>query len=157
MYKKTSTMTAFSKACWLLSRREYSEKELRDSLLRKEFLPDDVNDAVVRLINDGWLNDERAAKSVMNTGLARRYGPKRLRLNALMKGIDEDIVDKTMEEQDVDWKELAYDTAQRKYGAPPYAPDIKVKVASLLMRKGYPSDVCWAVAGASKEWEGDDD
>ena len=88
---------ALSKALALLTRRSYSEAELRRKL--EGFDPDEVEAVVERLRKWGYLNDQAYAQAFVARRL-RRYGPRRLRYELLRRGVSEQLVDELMNEWD---------------------------------------------------------
>ena len=58
----------------LLARRELSEAQLRQRLLRRQFDPDEIDAALARLKSEGSLDDERVAGAIARseTGLKKR-------------------------------------------------------------------------------------
>lgn len=143
---KNPNHTALTRAIFLLSRREYSQKELRDYLIRKDFPEEEIEKTLNILIERGYQSDERASKVILNSSLNKKYGPKRVAQNAKMKGIPEEMIEKTIEDSEQNWKENALNAAIRKYGNLPFDNATQVKVASFLARRGYDLDLCWSIA-----------
>lgn len=144
--KKRPQASALSRALWLLGRREYSQKELYDALVRKEFSPEESQKAIQTLVEKGWQSDERTAKMLLNSGKARRYGPARILANARTKGLDVEMVEGVLDASESDWTQQAREAVERKYGDGPYPYDKQAKVAAFLARKGYSIDICWKIA-----------
>jgi regulatory protein len=86
-------MSAYSEALKLLSRRELTESELRERLLRKELPPAEVDEAVSRLRADGTLNDRRAAVAIARThALVKARGRLRIERELKARGLDAETV-----------------------------------------------------------------
>jgi regulatory protein len=77
----------------LLAARDYTVARLREKLFQKQFSPEDAEQAVSRLVNEGWLNDRRYAERFAESALAsgRFYG-QRLRLEMRRRGIPEELL-----------------------------------------------------------------
>lgn len=81
-----------------LKSRFKSTKELRDYLIRKEYPYDLVNNAVEKLLKQGYLNDELFAKSYINNQMVTSSrGPIKISNDLFSKGISQSIVNKEIE------------------------------------------------------------
>jgi regulatory protein len=76
----------------MLGRRELSEKQIRQRLARKEYEPDEIDEAVARLREERAINDQRVAEAIarMETGIRKR-GKVRVRLQLERAGIAKDV------------------------------------------------------------------
>lgn len=84
---------AFDSGCRALSIRPHSEKELRDKLLKKGFEAQDISQAVTRLRELGYLNDEAAAIRWVQSALKeKRWGKYKITAYLIKKGISGEIV-----------------------------------------------------------------
>jgi regulatory protein len=73
----------------LLSRRDLTAAELRERLLDLEFSKDDIDDAIVRLRQERFLDDGRvAAAHVRTASQIKRRGRLRIRRELEARGID---------------------------------------------------------------------
>lgn len=76
-----------------LKARFKSSKDLRDLLLKKEYPINLVDDAISKLIEQGYLNDRSFTKGYINNHImTSSRGPLRISSDILNKGIDEEIV-----------------------------------------------------------------
>lgn len=81
-----------------LKSRFKSCKELRDYLIKKEYPYDLVNNAVEKLLKQGYLNDELFAKSYINNQMVTSSrGPIKISNDLFSKGISQSIVSKEIE------------------------------------------------------------
>lgn len=86
-----------------LKSRFKSVKELRISLLKKEYSPEYVENAIQKLLSQGYLDDRSFAKAYINTQMiTTSKGPKKLEKELLDKGVSIDII---LEELEVFSKE----------------------------------------------------
>lgn len=73
----------------LLGRRDYTVAEVRDRLKKKEFPPEDIDETVRRLVDEGLLNDQRVAAAHVRTSSALKgRGRLRIRRELEARGID---------------------------------------------------------------------
>ena len=87
---------ALSYTLWLLGRRDYSEKELRDRLARKDTAPADIDRVVGRLAELDLIDDEKVARLVVRSK-RRKKGIFALRQALRRKGIEGEAARKALE------------------------------------------------------------
>lgn len=119
--KKRQTKSLAARAVAMLARRDYSEKELRAKLALKLETGEtaaDIDAAVVRLKELGFVSDERFAKSRARVR-ASRSGDLAIRRELRSLGLEREVVDRAMEEiedaEDVRCARLW----RRRFGEPP--------------------------------------
>ena len=83
----------------MLGRRELSEKQVRQRLARKEYEPDEIEEAVARLREERAINDQRVAEAIarMETGIRKR-GKVRVRMQLERAGIAKDTAKAAIED-----------------------------------------------------------
>jgi regulatory protein len=83
----------------MLGRRELSEKQVRQRLARKEYEPDEIDEAVARLREERAINDQRVAEAIarMETGIRKR-GKVRVRMQIERAGIAKDTAKAAIED-----------------------------------------------------------
>ncbi len=82
-------MSAYDKAVELLTRREHTEKELKDKLAGKGFGDDEIRSALDTLRSEGYLSDSRFAEVFLRSRLRKTAEGKPLLLLRLSeKGVD---------------------------------------------------------------------
>lgn len=70
-----------------------SVKELRISLLKKEYPVESVESAIHKLLSQGYLDDRSFAKAYINTQMiTTSKGPKKIEKELLEKGVSRDII-----------------------------------------------------------------
>jgi regulatory protein len=109
--------SAFQIALNLLSRRELSERQLRERLARRRCEPEDIEEAVARLNGDGTLNDRRVALAVARReSVVRHRGRVRVLQKIREIGIAESIATTAVEEVfgEVDEHELLDRALERR-------------------------------------------
>jgi regulatory protein len=86
----------------MLGRRELSEQQVRQRLARKEYEPDDIDQAIARLREERAINDARVAEAIVRTetGLRKR-GKIRVRMQleraGIAKGTAKQAIDEVFE------------------------------------------------------------
>ena len=100
----------------LLTGREFSRAELAEKLNKRFDQHAAINDVLERLAEEGLQSDTRFAEAFVRSRLYRGHGLMRIRQDIRQKGIAEELITRTLDEADVDWKHLAREVAQRKFG-----------------------------------------
>ncbi len=126
------------RALGLLVRREHSRKELTRKLTSRGLDREQVVDAVDRLAEAGWQNDERFAETLVRSRANNGYGPVHIRAELGTHGLDGEAVAAAMAAFEGDWLENARDLLRRRFGED-YGDDParRRKAADLLMRRGF--------------------
>lgn len=130
---------AFNYMVGLLSRREYSEKELK-SKASQRFTEDAITEALVKLKDMNYQSDERYANMLVRNTEFSHYGPQRLKAKASQKGIDRELIDESLNE--VDWDSHALKVLIKKYGTKPLDFKERNKALAFLSRRGFDYDTC---------------
>lgn len=131
----------------MLGRREHSVAELRKKLQQKhrDLDPQALNGMLEGLQQDGLLSDERFAEILIRSRINRGYGPIYIRQELTTKGIDSELVavvlEQTVEEQGIDWLQLAQELVQRRHPQANQDPAAWQKGARFLARRGFSSNL----------------
>lgn len=89
-------ITPKSYILYMLSRREYSKKELYDKMIAKEYFDKkDIEEALKWAEEYNYISDERFAESNINYKLHHK-GNSQIRYLLKDKGISEDIIEETL-------------------------------------------------------------
>lgn len=90
---------AYQYALRLLGGRDYSVAKIRGKLAARVVSEPDVEEAIVRLQAEGWLNDRRYAERFAGSALSsgRFYGP-RLRFEMRRRGIPAELADEIIQQ-----------------------------------------------------------
>lgn len=134
---------AFRHALKLLAARDYTEAGMRKKLAGRGASEGDAENAISRLVTEGWLNDRRYAERFAEAAVAggRFYG-HRLRLEMRRRGIPAELVEEILgalredhDEQDTlrallerRFPEFLFDTATDRE---------KHRVLGFLQRRGF--------------------
>jgi len=105
---------AYNKALEIISRREHSEKEIKNKLLSKFDAPELVEEVVSKLINNNLINDIRFAQMHVAIRKRKGFGPKKIKFELITRGIDDLIASFAIKEEG-SWKEAAQKAFNKKF------------------------------------------
>jgi len=104
----------YNKALDIISRREHSEKEIREKLYKK-FNDHKVSELVITsLIEKGLVNDHRFAEMYVIARKRKGFGPKKIAYELLAKGVSDDISSQALNEEG-GWRIAALNAFNKKY------------------------------------------
>lgn len=132
---------AYNKAINFLSYRMRSEHEVKQKLLQSEFGEAVILEAVRKLYEHGFLNDESFTKALVATQKKNsKKGPAAIRQELKKKGIEKDLQEKILqtyseEEQLTIARTLTEKIINQNEAKTP--SQIKQKIQDTLQRKGY--------------------
>ncbi|PNH89043.1 recombination regulator RecX [Vibrio diazotrophicus] len=115
MYSSPNKMSCKERALYLLTRRDHGEFELWQKLLLKCFEEEEVQQAVIYCKEQGYLDDQRFARSQVRQHIAKGHGERRIRQELQQKRVENYVVNSAIEQEEVDWFELAKQTAEKKF------------------------------------------
>ena len=136
----------------VLTRKEYSKKDLIEKLALYAQDREEVIELVEELAQENYQSDRRVAEMVVRSQIRKGKGPNRIKLALQTKSIDKDLAKKDIAE--VDWYEQAYQLKVKKYGTD-VATDSKLKAKQIrfLQYRGFEMD---AIMKAIKKSENED-
>ena len=133
-----------------LGRRAHSRVELRRKLERKGYPDEDVESAMHRLAELGYLDDAAFARALVRRRSAAR-GPRALAAELAAKGIDRAGIGAALEQADsASQLEAATRLAERLYAQKPlpgYRETLE-RVGARLVRRGFSMEVARAACRA---------
>lgn len=146
------------KAVWILGQRDHGREELRDKLrqsvarkAQRDNQPLKVTEQQLDQVigwcqQQGFLDDAKFSRHYLQQRSRRGYGLQRIRLELQRKGVDNDIIDLAIEQNDIDWIALAEATANKKVaGRWPTDYANKAKLQRYLYSRGYLNEEIRAV------------
>ena len=127
-----------------LARRARSTGELRQLLARRKAAKEDIDAAILRLREHGYLNDERYARSFVSSRIENdRQGRRRVERDLAARRVHPELIQKTVGAayEDVDERELLRDYLRRKVRLtkPPQKASAVASLHRRLLRAGFSS------------------
>ncbi|WP_233118233.1 recombination regulator RecX [Aggregatibacter actinomycetemcomitans] len=114
----------------LLSRREYSEFELRCKMQEKAFSENDIDQVIAHCQQKNWQSDVRFTESYLHSRAQRGYGANQIKQELRqLKGVESATIESVMRECEIDWSELALTVLRKKF------PDYKAKQPTKMRQK----------------------
>lgn len=134
----------------LLNIRQRSEREVRDYLRKLSFQrkikgEEEISGLIVeqlieRLRAKSLINDEEFAASWIDARrISKKKGDKAIKMELLQKGIDSRVIDRILNESQVDQEKLAKDALEKKLRIWKNLPteEFKKKATDFLLRRGF--------------------
>lgn len=144
---KANSGDCYTRALRLLAGRPHSVKELEKKLSTRGFGESEIQGAVTRLLEGGYLNDSDFGVRYAKARVERaRVGPARLKMDLKGKGLDVEVVETSLSGvygEDGAELAIAIDAATRKARA--LTPGVeteaaKKKIFDHLIRKGFSAE-----------------
>jgi regulatory protein len=129
-----------------LSRREHSRLELVTKLSKKDYSEEDIQAALVRIDQHDLQSDERFAEQFIRAKLLKLNGPMLIRYELKQRGIDESLIIDFLDQQQIDWLQVAQALYEKKYGSKEVSDyQEKARRMRFLQSKGFPGDIIQAL------------
>jgi regulatory protein len=139
---------ALQQAFNYLSYRPRSEHELRRYLSQKGHAPETIDAVMRKLVDYHYVDDQVFAVSwVENRQRFRPSGPRLLRAELRLKGVDRTVVDQAIADVANDEKTLALQAAIKRAENLKGAayPEFSRKLGGFLARRGFSTETVWEV------------
>ena len=136
---------AVSAALKFLSVRPRSVSEMAKKLKLKKYSPGAIEEALETLKKQGFLDDEKFAKTFADSSLrSRSAGRRKLKFDLKQKGLAEDVIERTLGGlKDYDETEIVRELVAKRMrtmtGVPEQAR--RRRIFGFLQRRGYSSEV----------------
>ncbi|PSR29757.1 regulatory protein [Sulfobacillus thermosulfidooxidans DSM 9293] len=144
---RTSNKDPYIQALRWLGYRDYSSACLAKRLREQGYDQLLVEQTVSRLIDEGWLDDFRLARQIIEQCLATQtMGPGLIRHRLMSRGLSREIWDNILQEriQAIDWLKIA-EALEERYDM--NEPRERLRFGRYLIRRGFPTAVAWQLAG----------
>ncbi|CAM4440165.1 MAG: Regulatory protein RecX [Legionella sp.] len=142
---------AFDCAVRLLSRREHGAIELYEKVRQKGFSSNEAQEAVDTCQQMDLQNDHRFVEVYSRSRIRQGYGPLKIRQELNNKGIDKDIIQDVLQQEDDNWLAYALDVWQKKSkGQQEMSFSEMQKQQRFLLYRGFSMDI---IAQVTKELE----
>ena len=106
-----------AKAMHLLAQRDHSEDELRQKLAQRDYPQALIDQAIERMKEYRYLDDERAARSMARMLIGQRWGPYQVKAKLKAKGFDEGEIAQALQElvEEDTWLQAARERLASKF------------------------------------------
>ena len=104
----------YNKALDILSRREHSQKELSDKLIKKFNIPELVDSVIHSLLEKNLLNDYRYSESYVVARKRKGFGPKKIGYELVSRGVNENTASEVIDAEG-GWNEAALKAFNKKF------------------------------------------
>ncbi|MEO8810285.1 MAG: regulatory protein RecX [Rhodanobacter sp.] len=144
------TRSAYDKALGLLARREHSQRELQLKLRKGGYEAGEAAEAIGRLGEQHYQDEERFAQALVRSRVAQGYGPLRLHAELKSHAIPDAVIRACIEAADIDWQGAAAAQLRRRYGGAG-TKDLteRAKRAQFLLRRGFAAATVRSVTHAA--------
>lgn len=137
----------YANALRLLVRREHSRSELGHKLDKRGYHGGDIEAALDRLADEGYLSDARFAELYAEQRVAKGFGPLRVKADLVSRGVDSGQAQHAVDALDADWSGAALNVLLAKC-----APsDGYAKLRRTLEQRGFAAS---AARAAIAEFQG---
>lgn len=124
----------------MLARREHSRVELQEKLSKKGFPREQVERALEQLIASNLQSDQRFLEDFIRSRVLKGNGPLRISQELRQRGIEDGL--SRIEEQAIDWQEVATRTYTKKYRSSEIADaHERAKRMRYMQSKGFSGDI----------------
>ena len=106
----------YNKALDIISRREHSQKELSDKLIKKFNIPESVESVIHGLLEKNLLNDYRYSESYVVARKRKGFGPKKIEYELVSRGVNESTASEVIDAEG-GWNEAALKAFNKKFKA----------------------------------------
>ena len=104
----------YNQALDVISRREHSEKEIKNKLLKKFDTPVIVDKVIFKLIENNLINHVRYAQMYVHVRKRKGFGPKKIQFELMTRGINDSISSFAISEEG-SWNEAAQKAFNKKF------------------------------------------
>ena len=106
----------YNKALDIISRREHSQKELTDKLIKKFNIPELVDLVINSLLDKNLINDYRFCEAYVVARKRKGFGPKKIIYELISRGVTENIASEAIN-QEGGWRDAASKAFNKKFKA----------------------------------------
>ena len=104
----------YNEALDIISRREHSQKELTDKLIKKFNIPELVDLVINSLLDKNLINDYRYSEAYVVARKRKGFGPKKIVYELISRGINENTASKVINIEG-GWHDAALKVFNKKY------------------------------------------
>ncbi len=140
-----------SRGVLLLSRRDYSRKQLRERLLERleeSETAEMVDETLDVLEKKGYLSEQRFAEMLCRTR-SKRYGNARLSIEMRQAGLSNQVIEQALGQTE-DESQRASEVWKRRFGKAAENEKERARQIRFLVARGFPYDIVFRVIKDSK-------
>ena len=104
----------YNKALDIISRREHSQKELSDKLIKKFNIPELVDSVINNLLEKNLINDCRYSEAYVVARKRKGFGPKKIGYELVSRGVNENTASEVIDAEG-GWNEAALKAFNKKF------------------------------------------
>ena len=108
--------TIYNKALDIISRREHSQRELSNKLIKKFNIPELVDLVILSLLDKNLINDYRFCEAYVVARKRKGFGPKKIIYELISRGVTENIASEAIN-QEGGWRDAASKAFNKKFKA----------------------------------------
>ena len=106
----------YNKALDIISRREHTQKELTNKLVKKYDVPELISSVIHNLIEKNLLNDYRFSQAYVVARKRKGFGPKKIGYELVSRGVNENTASEVIDTEG-GWNEAALKAFNKKFKA----------------------------------------
>ncbi|KAF3983700.1 MAG: regulatory protein RecX [Methylococcales symbiont of Hymedesmia sp. n. MRB-2018] len=126
----------------LLTRREHSQKELRDKLALRGFDHSQTQGVIDALKQQGWQSDQRFFESYARHRIKKGFGPIKIKADIQKHGIQSIDLEAVLLELADDWLEILEQAYSKKYAEDVMITDSeRMKRSRFLLQRGFSGEM----------------
>jgi len=139
--RSSAPVTPFDRALRYLSVRQRSIKEIHDYLAKKEYSEADISEAIQKLIELKFLNDDSFARSFTENRQRKGKSKRAIEFELKLKGVNKEISEDVLDYANSDYKTAFEYITKRLKQFDRLEPDIREKrIIGRLRSRGYDWD-----------------
>ena len=132
--------SAFDTALYLLGFKDRTEKELSDKLRDKGYDEEEIEAAIAKCTEYGYINDCRFAAVYARNRMMQK-GDRLIRMELSRKGVSDEVSGSAIDDLSRDESEAGFELLNRRYRGQDLSDDsVRRKAFGFLMRRGFSYD-----------------
>lgn len=148
--KQLTAEKAYQKITAFCSFRDRTQKEILDKLYAIGASKDIVKNLILKLEEEGYLNEERMARSYAGGKFrVKAWGKKKIQVHMKHLGLSKEQISKGLEEISTEeYESRLHDLFEKKWDSLHKEEDLRQRLAKtirFLASKGYEADLIWEV------------
>ncbi len=124
-------------AAFTLGRRQLSRKELEDKLLEKSYAQDDVDEALDKMTELGFIDDEQYSFDVVEMAISKCLSKRGAKHELYKRGIDKELMENALENYPAE-ADLVTKTVKEKFPqSGERTQKERTKIQNYFLRRGF--------------------